>query len=1223
MARDFDKLNKDDIYHNNELAFRVAEHHLGIPALLEAEDMVEYEVPDRLSILTYMSQFYQTFEVQRGKSGARVAPKRPQSSPDHGIVSPASTSPPTKVQITIGKARREPCAKCGLPVFIAERLNVGKLLYHRTCFRCARCQSQLTLANYYETESGEFCCEICPDEEKLISKKISSEHSVLLRSMSDEEKSASLLSFSEAPDAYSTHFETALEFPLDGELKKSFTLAQNVSSQARSKFFSSQLEESGSDSGGENLPPDLPSSKPPSLPTVDPGEKNDHSIVSESSGFSSYKPDSNLVSDSASEQTNNHFVTKDNVSSSGGVSVRARMKLFENNEDKKSDVNRFSPSKQVPLASAIKKKATVVAIDDLEDFDNVSKKSVELEGAPPEQNFTAETPIVKDDIVELDEKTDKSKDSNIVLDDNAQTNDEHISINSETSTKSVETTEPIKETMISEKVTTSISDDSYLTCNDNAQDELKSPIIIDDSVIIIEDSLERPSPNFKSPREERSVIQSEDSKPQTEESSDIMHSEEMIIASTDSKPQTEESSDVINSEEMIIPSTNFKPQTEESSDVLLSKEMIIPSVSSKPQTEESPDMMHSQEMIITEQSVEDNIGEQMQVDDKANESSETPLSDIDPNELNKNDSVESSLKEELHLPVSSPIESPKTEDRSDTSQNEAKTYPTDLNPFGEDEEENAGTSVTSGSLNPFGEPNDEEEEVISPRPTPAPRPKKKIIPTMEEREIAGTPESLARIYTQRISINPFEDDEDVLQETKPVPSPRQKKKLTVPIKISLNPFESDEEEDQIVPVPKPRTSKSTISSLPEAKSRDALSVASRGSHGGSNSSISSGSNMGSARKKKPAPRPPMPFRTDHSASSSVTASPNPSVVHSPNLSGTIRSRKTKRAPLPPNASTPAHDPKEVSDRLTNEISPIYSHDSLTNVAENEDISKDKNTKDEENRNRQSLNLSNENNDNDTDSNLSVPNKSTLGRWKRKKGQAPSRPIPQRRIVKTLPMSEIRRELDTIEIQQQGLEKQGVRLEQIIREKCEGTESSATDDVPIEVEDLILQLFELVNEKNELFRRQAELMYLRRQQRLEEEYADVEYQIRCLMMQPEANKTDSDKAKEEVLINRLVEIVERRNEIIECLEMDRVREAEEDNSISSQLNLYSMKRDGDKYQPSFEEKKEKKKKLKKIKKIIPSLHKHKEKEKDYKADIDKDVDETESSAEKKKKKKFLF
>lgn len=96
-------------------------------------------------------------------------------------------------------------------------------------------------------------------------------------------------------------------------------------------------------------------------------------------------------------------------------------------------------------------------------------------------------------------------------------------------------------------------------------------------------------------------------------------------------------------------------------------------------------------------------------------------------------------------------------------------------------------------------------------------------------------------------------------------------------------------------------------------------------------------------------------------------------------------------------------------------------------------------------------------------------------WKRRKGPAPAVPLLQRRApVQPLSAAAIRRELALLEEQQRGLERQGVRLEEIIRDRGEGLPEGAPD---AETDELVLQLFELVNEKNELFRRQAELMYM--------------------------------------------------------------------------------------------------------------------------------------------------
>lgn len=78
---DFANLKRENIYDNNELAFTIAEKHLNIPALLDPADMVKYEVPDRFSILTYLSQYYRVFSNQEPTS-KKSAEKESKSSSD-------------------------------------------------------------------------------------------------------------------------------------------------------------------------------------------------------------------------------------------------------------------------------------------------------------------------------------------------------------------------------------------------------------------------------------------------------------------------------------------------------------------------------------------------------------------------------------------------------------------------------------------------------------------------------------------------------------------------------------------------------------------------------------------------------------------------------------------------------------------------------------------------------------------------------------------------------------------------------------------------------------------------------------------------------------------------------------------------------------------------------------------------------------------------------------
>lgn len=1111
---DFASLKPENILENNALAFRVAEQHLGIPALLDAEDMVENDVPDRLSVLTYVSQFYQAFHSMGLTSPKRIVNTTASTQsalPGVTKSKPLPTpQPKTKTEIktdkvlTGGRGRREVCVGCNNPVYLAERLLVGSpgQLMHRTCFRCARCSTQLTLASYYETEKSQFCCETCPDEERPVipdvdSTSIASSASTKLArqsSASDSESDSDSEDSDEESDSYSNDADSMLE-----DVSRISSTQNEISSRLpkpRTVFLTKTLEHEDSKDKPE-----------------EPKEDNTH--LSRASNFSQVSP----------------ALFGSKVKDSGVEGKRdSRPDHCDNAKVLKTD-----PPERLTL--------------DTGQGDRVSSIS-----------------------------NGKGKGSSSIV---------------------AERLKLFRE--IGDKTT-------------NA-DRAKSSIVLSSKVI--------------SEKKENVQIKEKESVPKQEETLDI-----------DEKDQDEDTKDMSNgkdvqvdkfisdylqkdeTEDMEVDSKTYSEKTKEND----TPSIVIPSIT---MSVESTD-----EKLLQEDDAKQDEARQPAAEERSPKLSHS--TNAQAKKFNPFEDEDESQQDESGVVVNQSHSSPAMDKNdatlashdsgADVSSASAQSvqYPNDLNPFGSDEEE--------------------EEEKES-----------------EPAEVEESEKQTKKLI--KANLNPFGSDEDDVSEDESKAVEEKEKSLK-----NLNPFWSDDEEDEDekdkvnsssstptknkVKPPRPPPPTLARNSTPSQMYGTLSAKSSPSSVGGTTPSKKiiappppSARELFPQEQDVPLHGPPKPPRSP--ALSKVHPHPSPS---SPGGSVALK-RKDRRAPAPPQAATPRSGRTSPTDTINSDSLSVSSFGAQSQTVQGQE------DQDEVLSWKMQKDLKNHSNKmNGTADQLAPPkparapqivknlggvgglarnpsmSKSEAGEWQRKKGPAPPRPVPQKRALKKMPMRLVQQELQDIEIKQTELERQGVLLETAIRKRTESTSNNPQDEVAnapnsgpnsIEVEDMILQLFELVNEKNELFRRQTELMYLKREKRLEEEYVELEYQIRCLMLKTPGEKTAEDTAQEEDLIARLVKVVEQRDEIINCLELDRLREAQEDESIATHMMQYQEKHiDGNENGNSVVEPPKKKKTLK-----LPKKKKKKKEKKDKKGakgDADKDIDETEAKEQKKKKKKkWLF
>ncbi|XP_059723734.1 F-actin-monooxygenase MICAL1 isoform X1 [Haemorhous mexicanus] len=128
---------------------------------------------------------------------------------------------------------------------------------------------------------------------------------------------------------------------------------------------------------------------------------------------------------------------------------------------------------------------------------------------------------------------------------------------------------------------------------------------------------------------------------------------------------------------------------------------------------------------------------------------------------------------------------------------------------------------------------------------------------------------------------------------------------------------------------------------------------------------------------------------------------------------------------------------------------------------------------------------------------------------------------------------IQRRLEEIEVTFRELEQQGIKLEKLLRDENESVADQQTQWTN--------QLLYLVQKKNNLMTEESDLMIAVQELKLEEQQCQLDEKLRSYMNKEDALKTPEDEKAEQEILKELVEVVNKRNILIQLQEEKRLSE----------------------------------------------------------------------------------